>query len=97
VKPTSDSPDTVRAGRQRRVHSINFEPEIDDWLESLVELLRRAGLPKAGRSEVIRVALSALRRELATHGQADTVRFFLERDIAWRRARIAPQDPDGTR
>jgi len=97
VKPTSDSPDAVRAGRQRRVHSINFEPETDDWLEALVELLRRAGLPEAGRSEVIRVALSALQHELATQGPGETVRFFLECDVAWRRARIAPQDPDGTR
>jgi hypothetical protein len=97
LKPTSDSPDAVRAGRKRRVHSINFEPEMDDWLESLVELLKRAGLPRAGRSEVIRVALSALQRELVTQNPAETVTFFLERDVAWRHARIAPPDQGGTR
>jgi hypothetical protein len=44
----------------RRVHSLDCERATDHWLESLVELLKRAGLPKAGRSEVVRVALAEL-------------------------------------
>ena len=83
-------PDVRRCGVSRRVHSVNFEPGTDDWLESLVELLRRAGLPRAGRSEVVRVALGELQRRMATQSPADVVKYFLDRDVEWRRARIEP-------
>jgi hypothetical protein len=51
-------------GTRQRVHSINFEPAADGWVESVVDLLKRAGLPKAGRSEVVCVAPSELQRTL---------------------------------
>jgi hypothetical protein len=70
------------------VHSVNFEPLADDWVESLVHLLRQAGLPKAGRSEVVRVALLELQRTVAGQSSAEIVKFFLNRDVEWRLARI---------
>ena len=83
------------SSRSRRVHSINFEPVIDDWLEVVVQLLRQAGLPRAGRSEVVRVALSELQRTLTDHTHADTVKFFLDRDVEWRLSRLQPPQSDG--
>lgn len=86
---------TSASARSRRVHSINFEPVIDQWLELLVQLLKQAGLPKAGRSEVVRVALSELQRALADHSAADRVKFFLDRDVEWRLSRLQPSKSDG--
>ena len=83
----SDLPDVQRCGASRRVHSVNFEPATDDWLESLVELLRRAGLPRAGRSEVVRVALGELKRRMASQSPADVVKYFLNRDVEPRQGR----------
>jgi hypothetical protein len=72
----------------RRVHSINFETGTAEWVESVVLLLKQAGLPKAGRSEVVRVALVELQRTVASQSPAEIVKFFLDRDVEWRRARI---------
>jgi hypothetical protein len=88
---TNNAPEHSPA-RARRVHSINFEAADDDWMESVVDILKRAGLPKAGRSEIVRVALFDLRRALAWQDRADTVVFFVERDLEWRRARLEPPD-----
>jgi hypothetical protein len=85
VSPTSQS---------RRVHSINFDPQISEWLEATVQLLRQAGLPKAGRSEIVRVALSELQRALSEHTPADAVKFFLDRDVEWRLSRLQPPKAD---
>jgi hypothetical protein len=95
-EPPPDSTTGIGPRPPRRVHSINFEPTTDDWLESLVELLRRAGLPRAGRSEVVRVALDELQRKLATQSPADTMTYFLDRDVEWRRARIEPPETEGS-
>ena len=84
-KPPGDSP---HSSPSRRVHSVNFEPVTDEWLDVTVNLLRQAGLPKAGRSEVVRVALSELRRALADNTPADTVKFFLDKDVEWRLSRL---------
>lgn len=89
------SPAAVPSSRSRRVHSINFEPEVDEWLDTVVHLLRQAGLPKAGRSEVVRVALLELQRALAGQAPSDTVKFFLDRDVEWRIARLQPPHSDG--
>jgi hypothetical protein len=77
-----------------RVHSINFERPADDWVESLVDLLRRAGFPRPSRSEVVRVALSELQRVLVGHGSAETVKFFIERDAASQLARLDRSERD---
>jgi hypothetical protein len=78
--------------RRRRVHSVNFDAADGDWIESVVDLLKRGGLPKAGRSEVVRAALAHLRRTLAAQDPAETVTFFLECDREWRLARIELPD-----
>jgi len=59
-------------------------------MESLVNLLRQAGVPAAGRSEVVRLALLELRGLLAGRGPTETVKFLLERDVAQLLARLAP-------
>lgn len=87
-----DSAPLPDRAKRRPVHSINFEAADDDWTEWVVDLLRRAGLPKAGRSEIMRVALADLRRALSGQDPADIVKFFLERDLEWRRARLDPLD-----
>jgi hypothetical protein len=73
---------------QRRVHSVNFETATDEWVESVVLLLRQAGLPKAGRSEVVRVALLELQRTIAVQSPAEIVKLFFEHDVEWRLGRI---------
>jgi hypothetical protein len=45
---------------------------------------------------VVRVGLGEFRRRLATQSPADTVKYVLERDVEWRRARIEPPDSEGS-
>lgn len=91
------SPASPASSPSRRVHSINFDPTTDEWLEVIVDLLRQAGLPRAGRSEVVRVALSELQRVLAQRSPADIVKLFLNHDVEWRLSRIQPRKADGQR
>ncbi len=65
-----------------RVHSINFDPSVDEWVESLVSRLVAIGYPKAGRSGVVREALWELRQKLADCSDGDILRYFVERDAA---------------
>jgi len=53
---------TKRTVQDIRVHSIGFDRPLDVWVDSLVDFLREAGFPKAGRSEVVRVALEQLKK-----------------------------------
>jgi hypothetical protein len=66
----------------RRVHSINFDPETDAWIESIAERLLAFGYPKAGRSAIVREALQDLQQKLAGHSDAELLRFFIERETA---------------
>jgi hypothetical protein len=79
----ADSSSTSQSLR-RRVHSINFELADDEWLELVVDVLREVGWPRAGRSEVMRVALSDLRRALSSRSRTDILKFFLDRDAERR-------------
>ena len=79
----------------RRVHSINFDPPADEWVESLVARLAAMGYPKAGRSAIVREALQDLQVKLAGHTDAELLRFFIDRDserlfVAADRKRGAP-------
>jgi hypothetical protein len=79
----------------RRVHSINFDPATDVWVESLVARLAAIGYPKAGRSAIVRDALQDLQAKLAGHTDAELLRFFIDRDaerlfVAADRRRTAP-------
>jgi hypothetical protein len=89
-KPPRDSRETPKL--ESRVHSIKVDAQTGTWLESIVELMTRAGFPKAGRSEVVRVALGELRRQLAGRTPTDTVKFFLDRDAERRLAQLGLQD-----
>jgi hypothetical protein len=88
--------DRHRGNARPRVHSIKFDAQIDDWMESLVELMSRAGLPKAGRSEVVRVGLGEFRPQLAGCSPADTIKFLLDRDTERRLERLGAQDSADT-
>jgi hypothetical protein len=57
-----------------RVHSINFGSVTHAWLDNLVDLLRQTGPPQAGRSEVVRVALTQFRPTLERRMRVETVR-----------------------
>lgn len=71
---------------QRRVHSINFEAATDDWVRVTGRSTEVGGT--AGRSEVVRVALSELQRILTPHSRAEVMKFFLDHDVEWRLARL---------
>jgi hypothetical protein len=86
----------VPARSQARVHSIKLDPPTDNFLESVVDLMSRAGFPKAGRSEVVRVALGELRRQLDGRSPTETVKFFLDRDAERRLARLDRELPNGS-
>lgn len=64
---------------QRRVHSINFDRNTDEWLEALVSRLAAIGYTRAGRSEIVREALLNLREKLAGRSDVEILRFFVER------------------
>lgn len=64
----------------RYVHSINFDPMDNEWVDSIAARLSALGYPKAGRSAVVRAALLDLRKTLAGRSDSDIVRFFLEKD-----------------
>lgn len=61
------------------MHSINFDPAADEWMESVVARLAAVGYARAGRSEVVREALLDLQEKLADHSDADILRFFVDR------------------
>jgi hypothetical protein len=47
-------------GRRRPIQSTSFEFGGADWVDSLVDLLREAGYPKAARAEIVGAALEEL-------------------------------------
>jgi hypothetical protein len=84
--PTTDS--------RPRVHSIGFDAASDECVDSLAALLREAGFPRSGRSEVVRVAVELLRESLSGRTRAETLKFFLDRDHARQLERLDRRDPD---
>ena len=73
-------PELLDHRRRRRIHSINFDDHDGEWIDGLVALLAETGYQKAGRSEVVRIALFGLREALAGRTPMEIVRFFLDRD-----------------
>lgn len=72
--------DSPHPNRRHRGLSISFDPAEAQWVDALVDLLRQEGYPKAGRSEVVRLALLQLRDALVGRSRADIVKFFVQRD-----------------
>lgn len=73
-------PAAVRDIRRRRIHTISFDPADEDWLETIIGILAAEGLPKAARSEIVRVALLGLREKLAGRNRQDIAKFFVQRE-----------------
>lgn len=69
---------TRPTSHRRRIHSVSFEDPESEWLNTLVDLLTEARYPKAGRSQVVRVALLGLQDMLAGRTRAEIVKFFLD-------------------
>jgi hypothetical protein len=67
---------------------FGFDRPLDEWVDSLVDLLREAGFPKAGRSEVVRVALGQLKETLNDRQSVQVVKFFLDQYSERRLARL---------
>lgn len=69
-----------RSRRKQRIVSISLDPAEAKWLDALVDLLEEQSYPKAARSEVVRMALLALRDELRDRTPSEIVRYFVQRD-----------------
>ena len=65
----------------RRVHSIAFDPALDDWIGSVIRRLARLGYKRATRSAVVREALGVLQQQLDGRSDGELLRFFVERDV----------------
>jgi hypothetical protein len=68
------------ARRKHRIVSISMAPDDAAWVDTLVDLLVDGGYSKAGRSEVVRLALLELRVVLRERGRSEVVRYFVQRD-----------------
>ena len=81
---TMTSPNEQKSNRRSRGLSISFEPPDEQWVDTLIALLREGGYPRAKRSEVMRIAVLALQDALAGRSRADIVKYFVEKDAARR-------------
>jgi hypothetical protein len=72
--------DPYDPNRRHRGLSISFDLAEERWVDTLVDLLREEGFPRAGRSEVVRLGLLQLREALAGKTRQQIVRFFVRRD-----------------
>jgi hypothetical protein len=70
-----------RPSAPRRVHSVAFEPVLDDWIESVVRRLAALGYKRATRSAMVREALGLLQQRLDGRSDGELLRFFVERDV----------------
>ena len=61
-----------------RIVSVNLYADETAWLDDVCERLKRRGLTKATRSEVVRMAITGLRRRLADLGDPELVNVFLQ-------------------
>jgi len=74
------APESQNRNRRHRGLSISFDPAEAEWVDALVALLKQEGYPKAGRSEVVRLALLQLRDALAGRSRPDIIKFFVQRE-----------------
>jgi hypothetical protein len=91
--------DSSDPSRRHRGLSISFDLAEERWVDTLVDLLREEGFPRAGRSEVVRLGLLQLREALAGKTRQQIVRFFIRRDADRLAATLdrvprLPFDPD---
>ena len=66
--------------RRPHIHTVSFDSGEDEWVDALVHALRSQGLPNAARSQIVRVALRALRDALAKQTGQEVARFFIRRE-----------------
>ena len=65
------------SGRLFRIITVNLYADETAWLDAVRDRLRRKGLTKVTRSEVARLAVTCLRRQLEGYTDAELVNFFL--------------------
>ena len=61
-----------------RIASVNLHTDEIDWLDEVRHQLRQRGLTKVTRSEVVRLAVANLRRQIQSAGDSELVNFFLQ-------------------
>ena len=70
--------------RPFRIASVNLYSDEIDWLDEVQSRLRRRGLTKFTRSEVVRLAVNVLRRQLHGASDSELVHFVLQELVAIR-------------
>ena len=58
--------------------TVNLYADETAWLDGVCERLKRRGLTRATRSEVVRLAITGLRRRLGGLGDPELVNVFLQ-------------------
>jgi hypothetical protein len=72
--------DGIDPNRRHKGLSISFDPAEARWVDTLVDLLRQEGFPKAGRSDIIRLGLLGLRESLRGRTRSEVVQFCVQRE-----------------
>jgi len=76
---------------QYRIVTVNLYADETAWLDALCDRLRRRGLTKATRSEVVRLAITGLRRRLRDIGDQELVKVFLQ-ELLEHAAHVDPEN-----
>ncbi len=81
--PDHDSPTDkiLDDAPRRRIASISFDPVEAQWIDSVVASLKTLGYRHISRSEIVNVAVRALRDQICDRTPYDLLRFFLDRSL----------------
>ena len=81
ARRVGSGPRTLKTDESRpyRVVAVSLYELQADIADQLAALLRRAGLPRANRSLVMREALLRLQEDLEGKSPADVLRYFVDR------------------
>ena len=77
--------------QQYRIVTVNLYADETAWLDGLCDRLKRRGLTKATRSEVVRLAITGLRRRLRDIGDQELVKVFLQ-ELLEHAAHVDPEN-----
>jgi hypothetical protein len=70
---------TATSAEHRHVVSVSFRADELAWVDSIVSSLKAVGYRQVSRSEVVNVALGALRESVGDRSPYDMLRYFLDR------------------
>jgi hypothetical protein len=82
-------PERLTEGEQKKGYRVVpvslYTPEAE-WLDQTSQVLKRAGNPKANRSQVVREAIHRLQEELREKSPDEILRYFVEQHAKRSRA-----------